>query len=323
MKKNLNIMYLLGFFATVLFACQTLQEEMPMEPNLEIEGEELSILDDSDPNARKGQRNSFGAFLIGTEEVPSVNSMGSGAAFFEIVENQNAIKFEIRVANTQGIIFAHIHNGAFGENGPVVVDLIPNQDPSGLLNGVIAEGMIRANNLKGTLTGKPLSELIAILRNGMAYVNIHTATNRPGELRGQISLIEPNDNGNFTSQLSGNEEVPAVDTKAKGVGIFRFNRNSTMLDFMMNVSNIEDIVFSHIHLGKRGANGPVVVTLDNVKRDGRVNGVYARGMITNDDLRGKMLGGDLLILREALRTGNAYINIHSTKFPGGELRGQL
>ncbi|WP_373496598.1 CHRD domain-containing protein [Aquiflexum sp.] len=50
---------------------------------------------------------------------------------------------------------------------------------------------------------------------------------------------------------------------------------------------------------------------------------YALGNLRAKDLVGKMLGGDLLILGEAFRTGNAYVNVLTDKFPEGELRGQL
>ena len=218
-------------------------------------------------NARKGQMMEFGSFLIGTEEVPAVNSSGAGAAFFSLSPDGKSLNFEVRVANTTGIIFAHLHNAAEGENGPVVVTLIPAQDPSGLENGVVVEGMIKMEDLSGPLDGKMISDLVREINMGRIYVNIHTSSFPSGELRGQVSMVQPNNNDNFTIKLSGLNEFPAVETDATGVAIFRFNKKNSSVDFQVNVDNISDILFSHIHLAEPGANGPVVVTLDGEKRE--------------------------------------------------------
>lgn len=316
---------MLALLSGIFFSCDNIVEEFPAQnPNAEAtEGVSLTELDEAEFDLRRGNSMTFGAFLTGREEVPAVNSMGAGSSFFEIVDNGMAIKFEIRVANTEGIVAAHIHKGAFGSNGPVMVDLIPNQDPSGLENGVVATGMITTADLKMRFASDNLGELIDALNNGMAYVNLHTAKFPAGELRGQISGIRPNDNGNFTSQLTGDQEVPSIQTRARGVAKFRYASGNTALNFQVNVANLEDVLFAHIHLGKRGENGPVVVNLKSEKVEGSVNGVYAKGVLSDEDLVGNLAGGDLVILREAFRTGNAYVNVHSAKFPSGELRGQL
>lgn len=313
---------MLAMLCGILISCNSIIEEIPASNSADTLSTETKEAE-ADQNLRKGKYASFGAFLTGTEEVPTVVASGAGSAKFELINDGTAIKYEIRVANTTGIRFAHIHKGAVGINGPVMVDLIPSQPASGLENGLIAEGVLTAASLKGSFASDNLDELIDALNNGMAYVNLHTATNLSGELRGQISHILPNDNANFNVKLSGDQELHVVDTRAKGVAIFRFNKDNSMVNFQINVSKLEDVRFAHIHLGKRGENGPVVVTLQSTKIDGPVNGVYAKGMLTDSNLGGRLTGGDLTILKEALRTGNAYVNVHTDKYPPGELRGQL
>jgi hypothetical protein len=317
--KNLNLSYLYCVMAMMLFACEAFKQESPVVVLSELENL-------NDLNAKKkATYTKFGAFLTGTEEVtePPVDAKGTGAAFFELVDGGMGLKYEVRVANMEGIMAGHIHSGPFGTNGPVVAFLFPNQPPSPLVNGVIAEGTLTEANLVGPFTGMPFDVLIDALNDGTAYVNIHTQAFPAGEIRGQISGVKPGNNRNFTPQLSGDEEVPPVATSARGTGIFNFNSKIDALNFQVNVTKLEDVRFAHIHIGKKGENGPFVAFLRHDKVEGPVNGLYAKGTICDDDLIGKMLGGDLLILWEAMRTGNAYVNVHTDKHPPGEIRGQL
>jgi hypothetical protein len=102
------------------------------------------------------------------------------------------------------------------------------------------------------------------------------------------------------------------------------------------VTNIENVVASHIHVGAAGTNGPVVAFLyGNVPPGGgRVNGRLASGTITAANLVGPMLGASLQDLVAAMTAGNTYVNVHTNDgvaptntgagdFPGGEVRGQL
>lgn len=319
MKTSFQKLSGLAFLALIAFSCQNFQEETPV---MNQPTPDEAIATSEDPNARKGNLPEFGAFLIGTEEVPSVSSPGSGATRITQVDG-NTLKFEIRVANTTGILFAHLHNAPFGSNGGVVVTLIPSQSPSPLSNGLIAEGMIDASMLSGSLAGKSIADLVKEMEAGKIYVNVHTSANRGGELRGQVSRIQANDNKNYGTKLSGASEVPAVASSGTGVAKFNFSTDGMAASFHVNVSGISDVRFAHIHFAKAGVNGGVVYTLRMDKVVGPVSGLYASGDIISSKFSGQLLGGDLVILREAFRTGNAYVNVHSDKFPGGELRGQI
>lgn len=315
--KNLNKLFLYSGLALLILACESFKQENPIKEIVSEENQKVLKVSNNSAHTK------FGAFLTGTEEVPPRDAMGTGAAFFELVDGGNGLKYEIRVANMEGIIAGHIHLGAFGTNGPVVAFLFPNQPASSLVNGVIGEGIITEANLVGPLAGEPFEALVNALNEGNAYVNIHTVTYPGGEIRGQISGVKAGNNRNFTTQLSGNEEVPPVDTKAVGTGVFKFDSKISALNFQVNVAQLEDVRFAHIHIGKKGENGPFVAFLRHDKVEGPVNGVYAKGTLCAEDLIGKMLGGDLLILWEAMRTGNAYVNVHTDKHPPGEIRGQL
>ncbi len=318
MKNSFQKLMVLAFLAFIAFSCQNFQEETPVMNQLTPE----EIAENADPNARKGNISEYGAFLIGTEEVPSVASPGSGAARITQVDG-NMLKFEIRVANTTGIIFAHLHNAPAGSNGGVVVTLIPNQSPSPLSNGLIAVGTIDSSMLSGSLAGKTIADLVKELEMGKIYVNVHTSANRGGELRGQVSMIQANNNKNYDAKLSGANEVPSVLSSGTGVAKFNFSTDGSAATFHVNVDEISDVRFAHIHFAKAGVNGGVVYNLRMDKVNGPVSGLYAQGEILPTMFSGQLRGGDFFILREAFRTGNAYVNVHTDRFPGGELRGQV
>lgn len=133
---------------------------------------------------------------------------------------------------------------------------------------------------------------------------------------------------NFVAHLSGDEEVPPVDTRAQGQAKFQLSKDGSELDFKLIVANIENVTQAHIHLGPRGVNGPVVVWLypsapPPVLIPGRSDGVLSEGTITADDLVGPLDGASLADLVEAMATGNAYVNVHTSQSPAGEVRGQI
>jgi hypothetical protein len=142
--------------------------------------------------------------------------------------------------------------------------------------------------------------------------------------------------GRFVAHMTGDQEVPMRETNAVGQTVLRLNRDGTELDFMLMVANIENVVASHIHLGPEGSNGPIVAFLFGTvpPGGGRVQGVLSRGTITSADLVGPLAGQDLSVLIAALRSGGAYVNVHTNDgigevntgpgdFPGGEVRGQV
>lgn len=118
--------------------------------------------------------------------------------------------------------------------------------------------------------------------------------------------------------LSGSEEVPPVQTEATGVAEFIPGEDSVA--YSVNATNIQGVTAGHIHLGKRGENGPIVVTL--FKYDSPMNEVSETGTITADKLEGPLAGKQLSDLGAAGANGTLYVNIHTEQNPNGEIRGQ-
>jgi hypothetical protein len=104
----------------------------------------------------------------------------------------------------------------------------------------------------------------------------------------------------------------------------RFSRNihtfCCLIAYSINATNIEGATAGHVHLGKGGKNGPVVVTL--FKYDSPTNQVTENGTITADRLEGPMTGKQISDLATAGANGTLYINIHTEQNPNGAIRGQ-
>ena len=135
-------------------------------------------------------------------------------------------------------------------------------------------------------------------------------------------------NHNFSTHLSGDGEVPPVDTKAQGQAIFMLSKDGQTLHYKLLAANIENLLQAHIHMAPEGVNGPIVVWLyppapPAVLIPGKFNGVLAEGAITAANLVGPLVGHPLSDLIDAIEAGNTYVNIHTTQNPAGEIRGQI
>jgi len=145
----------------------------------------------------------FRTHLAGRYEVPVHDTHGQGEAIFQLNEDGTALHYKLNVANIKNVWMAHIHMGAPGVAGPIVVWLYPSAGPApsqsipGRTDGPLAEGVITAANFVGPLAGQPFSALIDAIEAGKTYVNVHTndfvdpANTGPGdfpagEIRGQL-----------------------------------------------------------------------------------------------------------------------------------------
>lgn len=127
---------------------------------------------------------------------------------------------------------------------------------------------------------------------------------------------------NFWAPLTGADEVPPLDTAGAGVFGASVNDAETALSLMVATFNLEDVVAGHVHCAPVGVNGPVGVTLygqDPVTQDGRL----VQLTVTAPDDGNECGWMDLDDVLAAMRSGDAYVNFHTTANPGGEIRGQV
>ena len=115
-------------------------------------------------------------------EVPTPKpSSATGSAV--IIVYPQSIDYQVSASSATSVTMAHIHNGAPGVAGPIVVTLYSNVAQPTTPNGVFASGTLTDANLPAGVTIASLKTLIA---SGNAYVNVHTTLNPSGEIRGQI-----------------------------------------------------------------------------------------------------------------------------------------
>lgn len=238
------------------------------------------------------------ANLNAAQENPGTGAAALGTASLTLTEE--GLEYKITVnALTGGITAAHIHGAEIGVNGGVVFDL------GGSFSGTTAEGIWRRGAGAGELTNALLRDLLL----GRQYLNVHTAANPGGEIRGQIILAS---GFGGRARIDQAQEVPP--TGAAGQGTATFTLTPSGLVYNITVEGLTGaIAAAHIHRAPAGVNGGVVKTLtaDFV-------GGTARGVWRSDDA--EPLTNDLIC---RLFEQGLYVNIHTAANPAGEIRGQI
>jgi hypothetical protein len=135
-------------------------------------------------------------------------------------------------------------------------------------------------------------------------------------------------NRNYSVHATGALEVPPNDSRGQGQAIFHVAKDGQSIAYKLIVANIQNVTQAHIHRGPAGANGPVVVWLYPAAPPaqlipGRTQGILGEGTITAASLVGPLAGASLQDLIDDLNSGNAYVNVHTSQFPGGEIRGNF
>ena len=111
--------------------------------------------------------------------------------------------------------------------------------------------------------------------------------------------------GAMKVNLTGAEEVPPVNTQAKGSGSFRVADDGTVTG-SVTTEGVAGTM-AHIHQAAKGQNGPVIVPLT---KNGDTYSVPEGRKLTQAQI-------------DALKAGNLYVNVHSNQYKGGEIRAQL
>ena len=233
----------------------------------------------------------FAVMPSGEEEVVPVDSAGMAVADLTINIATGTVEGDLNVIGIDATA-AHIHDGFAGSNGPVLVPFDQDgADPS--LFTIPAATVIDAAGVDRLLAGA-------------LYVNVHTAANPGGELRGQI--LPEGFVLRFT-ELRGFESVPRVQSAASGRAAVTLDEASGALVVQARVVDLDDATQAHVHEAYAGDTGPVLVALAQDPADD------GRWFVEDATLNAAGL--------EAFAAGRLYVNIHSPANPGGEIRGQV
>jgi len=125
----------------------------------------------------------------------------------------------------------------------------------------------------------------------------------------------------FKASLNGPTERPKTTSKATGTATFHISSTGKSITYKLNAKGLSGpVVASHIHFGKPGKAGPVIIPICpgacKLPKSGTLTAKNFKA-----DKADKVTSFAAAI--KAIRAGNTYVNIHTQKFPAGEIRGQL
>ncbi|NJC25527.1 CHRD domain-containing protein [Neolewinella antarctica] len=251
------------------------------------------------------------AFLLGVNQVPSIVSPARGGVIIE--RNGNEIVLSGGFSALTGTIAtqiaggAHIHTGVLGRNGGVIIPLKMD------ISDDMKSATFPADSNRYTLTDVQLE---AMLANGL-YVNVHSSTFLSGEIRGQITDVST---ASLYADLSGHQARPAP-INTDGDGRVQVNMTGNEVTVFGSVGNLSDTVLTslrggaHLHLALAGRSGGIVFELTIDQNDANGNGgvwTPANNTFTITEEQ-----------RAAFLAREYYVNVHTTTFQSGEVRGQV
>ena len=158
-------------------------------------------------------------------------------------------------------------------------------------------------------------------------------------LMSAVPLFSQAQSGPLRADLAGYEEVPAVATRADGVFEARVANNGQSVDYTLAYAGLQgNVTQSHIHFAQKGVNGHIVVWLCGTAtnagppgtppcpQSGTVTGTFTSANVSGSSgtsAAQQLAAGDLATFIDAMQSGIAYVNVHTSLSLGGEIRGQI
>ena len=275
-------------------------------------------------------QNAFTAGLGGHQEVPSVATRAEGTISATLTPEGDQLRISGEITGLSSVIAfdivggAHIHIGYPGENGPVALPLaIDTVAGTGGAEATFENAVYDISALEVDVDGDGVPEpvdLALALREGRAYVNVHTERWRGGEVRGQLHLAEL-DGGAWDAMLYGEQQNAPVLSDGMGGVMVEVTADSLYVSGAVAVTSPLMAVAgtpAHLHFGMFGENGPVALLLDLEEAADGLSAVIPRA-----DNAFARTDGAVVDVVGAILARNVYVNVHTQAFPAGEIRGQV
>jgi hypothetical protein len=237
----------------------------------------------------------FVSSLDASQIVPPSTSTANGLGVFCVSQDSSKIKFTIVTQGASGAITeARLNYGAFGKNGKLALNL------TSYISGNAITGII--NDTTGALVDS--------LFGSKVYLDLSTALHPSGgELRGQ--LIHERKYLYFDANINGQEEIPVINTTAKGVAVLKLNTTYDTLWYDIVASGLTGaITGANLHVGNPGSTGNIQVNIISGLIGNRITGTVTGSTLTKSFIS-KLLKGQL------------YINLQTLANGTGEIRGQI
>ena len=138
------------------------------------------------------------------------------------------------------------------------------------------------------------------------------------------------------ARVNGYQEVPSVSTAGAGSFVAKVHRDGKGFDYEFEFGGLQaPVTQSHIHMAQRAVNGPIIIWLCGTAtnpgpagtqlcpQSGVITGTVVAANVLAAGAAQQLTAGEIEEAIAAMRAGAAYVNVHTTVSPGGEIRGQL
>ena len=228
-------------------------------------------------------RQVFFATLFGGQESPATTSSATGTGVY--VFDPETKTLSGTTTSTVSGVASHIHTGAVGVSAGVTLPFTGGPTTWTLAPVALTDAQV------------------ASLVSGNFYANVHSAAFPGGEIRGQVYQSAK------LANLAGTQETPPNSSTASGMGSLAFNPFTREVAGRIETTGITGVA-AHAHMAANGVPGGVVIPMTQTAAG---SGIWTSAS--------NATATDAVFI--AFMQGNLYLNVHSSAFPGGEIRGQL